>query len=119
MNPRIKDGEGCTVENHPMPGKTANDRWRCVAGLVLLRFIDSGSHEHGEVKEGVTEENVKGATHPDGATCQSNLPEVFTVCVAGRLYGREHGRNPDDEDADVKTPNELAAGNSCSRESHA
>src|SRR5439155_10623503 len=67
----------------------------------------------------VPEENVKGATHTDGATCQSNLQEVFTVCVAGRLYGREHCRNPDDEDADVKTPTELAAGNSRSRESHA
>ena len=119
VNAGVKNGESCAVENHPVAGKTANNgRWG-VAGLLLLRLVGGGGEEYNEVEDGVAEKDVTGAPHPDRAASQSNLPEVFSVGVASSLHRGKHSRNPNDEDANMKSPNEFATGNGNSRESHA
>ena len=119
VDARVENSKGCAVENHPVPGKAANDRRWCVAGLLLLRLVGGGGKEHYEIEDGVTEKDVTRATHPDGAASKSNLPEVFAVGVASRLHGGKDGRNPDDKDANMKSPNKFAAGNGNTCESHA
>ena len=119
VNAGVKNCEGCAIENHPVAGKASNHRWRCVSNPLLLRLVGSGSHEHNEVEDAIAEENVKAAAHPERATGKSNLPEVFAVGVTSRPHGGKYGRNPDDEDADMKPPNELAAGYRNSCENHA
>lgn len=119
VNAGVKNGEGYAIEYHPVAGKAANNgRWR-VAGLLLLRLAGGGGEKHNKVEDGVAEKDVTSATHPDGTASKSNLPEVFAVGIPGSLQGGKHGRNPDNEDANMKSPNERAAGNGNSCESHA